>query len=105
MKTTDKDQLLINIQNIFRIKNELSGVYEQEIFRKLNLQTYRNKIKVFERFFHKFRKVFGKPEEIVICIGDWSQKQHMKHQQPTIGKEVRRLFTEVGEFPNFYLVK
>ena len=39
-----------------------------------------------------FQKIFGNPEDVVICIGDWEQKKHMKFKEPTLGKGIRTLF-------------
>jgi calcineurin-like phosphoesterase family protein len=30
---------------------------------------------------NNFKKIFGKPEDIVICIGDFEQKKHMKYKE------------------------
>ena len=39
-----------------------------------------------------FKKIFGNPEDVVICIGDWEQKKQMKFKEPTLGKGIRTLF-------------
>jgi hypothetical protein len=39
-----------------------------------------------------FKKAFGNPEEVVICIGDWKQRKQMKFKEPTLGKGIRTLF-------------
>jgi hypothetical protein len=39
-----------------------------------------------------FRKMYGNPEEVVICIGDWEQRKQMKYKEPTLGKGMRTLF-------------
>jgi hypothetical protein len=43
---------------------------------------------------NKFKKIFGKPEDVVICAGDFEQKQHMKYKEPIKGKGIRKLFRE-----------
>ena len=45
---------------------------------------------------------FGKPENSVICIGDWEQRKKMKYLEPTKGKGFRDLFRKYGY--NVYLV-
>ena len=32
-----------------------------------------------------FRKMYGNPAEVVICIGDWEQRKQMKYKEPTLG--------------------
>jgi transposase-like protein len=39
-----------------------------------------------------FKKIFGNPEDVVICIGDWEQKKQMKFKEPTLGIGMRTLF-------------
>jgi hypothetical protein len=43
-----------------------------------------------------FAKIFGKPEDVVICAGDWEQKQHMKYKEPIKGRGIRKLFRQNG---------
>jgi len=35
--------------------------------------------------------MYGNPEEVVICIGDWEQRKQMKYKEPTLGKGMRSL--------------
>ncbi len=30
---------------------------------------------------NNFKKIFGKPEEVIITIGDWEQKKQMKYKE------------------------
>lgn len=30
---------------------------------------------------NNFKKIFGNPEEVIICIGDWEQKKQMKFKE------------------------
>ena len=39
-----------------------------------------------------FKKTYGNPENVVICIGDWEQRKQMKYKEPTLGKGIRTLF-------------
>ena len=41
---------------------------------------------------NQFKKTFGNPDEVVICIGDWEQRKQMKYKEPTLGKGMRTLF-------------
>ena len=43
-----------------------------------------------------FEKLFGSPQEAVVCIGGWEQKQHRKFKEPVKGKGFRTLFRKAG---------
>lgn len=55
-----------------------------------------NKKKNEQKLINNFRKIFGKPEDIIICGGDFEQKQHMKYKEPTKGKGIRKIFRDNG---------
>jgi len=78
------------------INNKLYKFYEKYIFRKLKLNGYMNKKKNEQKLINNFRKIFGKPEDIIICGGDFEQKQHMKYKEPTKGKGIRKIFRDNG---------
>ena len=44
----------------------------------------------------QFENIFGKPDEVLVCFGDWEQKRHMKFKEPTKGKGMRTLFRRHG---------
>ncbi|KAL0226412.1 hypothetical protein P9112_013736 [Eukaryota sp. TZLM1-RC] len=44
----------------------------------------------------RFKSVIGDPSQVVIGIGDWEQRKHMKFKEPTIGKNLRILFKKAG---------
>ena len=39
-----------------------------------------------------FKKMYGNPNEVVVCIGYWEQKKQMKFKEPTLGIGMRSLF-------------
>ena len=45
-----------------------------------------------QKMISDFRKIYGNPDEVVICIGDWEQRQQMKYKEPTLGIGIRSLF-------------
>ena len=51
---------------------------------------------------NNFRKTFGNPDKVLVCVGDWDQKQHLKYKEPTKGKGLRKIFTKAGY--NLFLV-
>ena len=44
----------------------------------------------------RFELLFGAPEQVVIGIGDWEQKKHMKFKEPVKGKGFHSLFRRAG---------
>jgi hypothetical protein len=84
------------IQKKSEINNILYKFYENYIFRKLRLQSYRNTKKSEQKMINQFKKVFGNEKEVVVCFGDYEQKQHMKFKEATKGKGMRTLFRKAG---------
>jgi len=78
------------------INNKLYKFYEKYIFRKLKLNGYINIKKHEQKMINNFKKIFGKPEEVIICAGDFEQKQHMKFKEPIKGKGIRKIFRDNG---------
>ena len=79
------------------INNKLYKFYEKYIFRKLKLNGYVNRKKHEQKLINNFKKIFGKPENVIICGGDFEQKQGMKYgKEPTKGKGIRRIFRDNG---------
>jgi hypothetical protein len=84
------------IQKKSEINNVLYKFYETYIFRKLRLQSYRNTKKSEQKMINRFKKIFGNEKEVVVCFGDYEQKQHMKFKEATKGKGMRTLFRKAG---------
>jgi transposase len=45
---------------------------------------------------NNFKKIYGNPDEVIICAGDYEQKHHMKYKEPVKGKGIRKLFRDNG---------
>ena len=84
------------IQKKSEINNTLYKFYETYIFRKLRLQSYRNTKKSEQKMINQFKKIFGNENDVVVCFGDYEQKQHMKFKEATKGKGMRTLFRKAG---------
>ena len=84
------------IQKKSEINNKLYKFYEKYIFRKLKLNGYINIKKHEQKMINNFKKIFGKPEDVIICAGDFERKQHMKYKEPVKGKGIRRIFRNNG---------
>jgi hypothetical protein len=91
-KTLHIDKFKEYIQAKNRINHILFRFYAKQLFRKLKLGRYintkRNEIKMISNF----KKMYGNPNEVVICIGDWEQKKQMKFKEPTLGIGMRSVF-------------
>ena len=85
----DKFKTYINEKN--RINNILFGFYAKHLFRKLKFGRHINVKRNEQKMASNFRKMYGNPENVVICIGDWEQRQQMKYKEPTLGIGMRSL--------------
>ena len=87
-------------KDYIRKKSEINGLlftfYEKYIFRKLRLQSYRNTKRSEQKMVNNFKRIFGNEEEVIVCFGDYEQKQHMRYKEPTKGKGMRTLFRRAG---------
>jgi len=95
-KTLDVKDFKKYIKKKSEINNKLYKFYEKYIFRKLKLNGYINRKKHEQKMINNFKKIFGKSNEVIICAGDFEQKQHMKYKEPVKGKGIRKLFRENG---------
>ena len=96
----DKFKKYINEKN--RINNLLFGFYAKHLFRKLKFGRHINIKRNEQQMIRNFRKMYGNPDEVVICIGDWEQRQQMKYKEPTLGIGIRSLLRK-NKY-NVYLV-
>eukprot|EP00835_Amoeboradix_gromovi_P005779 NODE_583_length_6431_cov_0.491788.p2 type:complete len:247 gc:universal NODE_583_length_6431_cov_0.491788:3943-3203(-) len=74
----------------------LAPFYNKYLFRKLKLGSCSRRQMTEARMLKRFENLFGSPQEAVICIGDWEQKQHRKFKEPVKGKGFRTLFSKAG---------
>jgi hypothetical protein len=84
-----KFQQYIQKKNL--INHCLFDFYTKKLFRKLKLGRHINTKRNEQKMLSNFKRIFGNPEEVVICIGDWEQKKQMKFKEPTLGKGIRTL--------------
>ena len=99
-KLNRKSLNITKFKEYIQKKSEINGLlfafYETYIFRKLRLQSYRNTKKSEQKMINNFKRVFGNEKEVVVCFGDYEQKQHMKFKEATKGKGMRTLFRKAG---------
>jgi transposase len=79
-----------------RMNYFIASFYQNKLFRKLKFNSYINTKKSEQKMICNFRKIFGTPEDVVICIGDWEQRKQMKFKEPTLGVGMRTLFRKNG---------
>jgi hypothetical protein len=91
-KTLDITRFKEYLQAKNRINHTLFGFYRKELFRKLKFGRHINTKRNEQNMINQFKKTFGNPDEVVICIGDWEQRKQMKYKEPTLGKGMRTLF-------------
>jgi len=81
-------------------KNEMNyylcKFYQKELYRKLKLNGYWNRLKSEQKLINQFKKIFGNEKETIICFGDFEQRKHMKFKEPIKGKGMRTLFKKNG---------
>ena len=99
----DKNRKTLNIKKFKkyieeknRLNEKLFKFYENEIFRKLRLDSYINKMQNEQKMIREFIETFGEPKDTIICIGDFEQKHQMKYKEPTKGKGLRDLLRKNG---------
>ena len=85
----DKFKAYINEKN--RINHILFDFYSKQLFRKLKFGKHINIKRNEQKMMSDFRKMYGNPENVVICIGDWEQRKQMKYKEPTLGIGMRSL--------------
>ena len=78
------------------VNSKLFQFYEKQLFRKLKLNGYWNRLRSEQRMMNRFSKIFGKPTDAIICIGDFEQRKHRKFKEPIKGKGFRTLFRRNG---------
>jgi len=99
-KLNRKSLTITKFKEYIKKKSEINGMlfkfYEKYIFRKLRLQSYRNTKKSEQKMLNNFKRIFGNEKEVVVCFGDYEQKQQMKYKESTKGKGMRTLFRKAG---------
>jgi len=99
-KFNRKSLNITKFKEYIKNKSEINGMlftfYEKYIFRKLRLQSYRNTKRSEQRMLNNFKCIFGNKNDVIVCFGDFEQKQQMKYKEPTKGKGMRTLFRKAG---------
>ena len=95
-KTLDIKKFKKYVKKKNEINHKLFKFYQKRLFRKLKLNGYWNRQKSEQRMINRFKSIFGKPKDTIVCIGDWEQRKHRKFKEPIKGKGFRTLFRRNG---------
>ena len=99
-KFNRKTLIVKELKKYLKKKNEINSklftFYENKLFRKLKLNGYWNRLKSEQRMINRFKSIFGKPEDTIVCFGDFEQRKHRKYKEPIKGKGFRTLFRRNG---------
>jgi hypothetical protein len=95
-KTLDFEAFKVYIQHKNEMNIALTSFYQTNLYRKLKLSSFINRMKTEQRMLTRFEKVFGNPDEVVIGFGDYEQYKQRKYKEPTKGKGFRTLFRKYG---------
>lgn len=95
-KTTDFAKFKAYVQKKNELNARLAPFYNEYLFRKLKLGSYMRRQITEARLLARFKKLFGRPEDTIIAIGDFEQRKHRKYKEPIKGKGFRTLFRKAG---------
>ena len=95
-KSLDLDKYKDYVKNKNKINKIIMDFYSKSLFRKLKLNGYINRKRNEQKIIKNFSNKFGDKEDVIVCVGDFEQKKHMKFKEPTKGKGMRTLFRKNG---------
>jgi len=95
-KSNDYFSVQLYIMLKSKINRILEKYYQNIIYRKLKWNSFINKQKSESKMLNMFKNKFGSPDNVLVAIGDYSQKQQLKYSEPTKGISMRKLFRKFG---------
>ena len=93
-KTVDYQSFKEYIRIEMEFNQRTQSFYHMDIWRKMKWRTWINLRRSEDQFLNRISQVYGSPEEILICYGDWSQSKQMKYLLPSQGVGLRRLISK-----------
>jgi hypothetical protein len=92
-KTVDYNKFIEYCKKKNEVNRLLFKHYAEKIFRKLKLNIYINTQKSESKMVRNFKEKFGKPEELIVVIGDYDKgDNNMKGKEPIINRRIRKIF-------------
>jgi transposase len=100
-QVTSKKHLSFTLFRIYcyehnHLVSQVKQFYNQHKHRKRRFQRYRKRQRSEARMLNSFKEKFGDPEVTIVCIGDWSERNHRRFLEPVKGKGFRKLFKKAG---------
>lgn len=89
--TTSFEKFTAYLQAYYERSPQLEAFYQKRVWRKLRWQAFMLRRSSEDRFLNRMEETFGKPEEVLICYGDWSNPKQMKYIAPTMNKGLRKV--------------
>ena len=89
----------MKIEYLRSIRDTVSGegFWEQRRWRKNRWWSWCNKRRSEARFLKKFKRMYGGPSQVCVCIGNWSTGGHYTNgTEPTKSIGFRKMFREAG---------
>ena len=90
-KTNDYQKFKEYIKEKYKCNKIIKKYYEEEINRKLNWRTKTYRQRSEDKFLNNIEKTYGNKDDMLICIGDWSNKNTIKGLGSTMGIGLKRL--------------
>jgi hypothetical protein len=72
------------------VTDRVSQFYRDELCRKMRWRVCINRRRSEDMFLNRIKEKYGDPENLLFCLGDWSQTR-MRHMPSTLGIGMRRL--------------
>jgi hypothetical protein len=82
------------INEKYKCNKVIKKYYEEEINRKLNWRTKTYRQSSEDKFLNNIENTYGKKDDILVCIGDWSNKNTIKGLGSTMGIGLKRLVSK-----------
>ena len=95
-KTTITNDFKLYVREKTKINNLVYSHYQIEDHRKLKWNTYNNIKRSEDKMLNSFECIFGGSDKCVIILGDYSEKNNKKGNEPSITKKLRKLFKKRG---------
>lgn len=89
-QTVDYHKFKTYIVEKTKLNDTVREFYERELFRKMKWRKWIAKRKSEDHFLNRIEQTYGKPKDVLLCYGNWSQPHQMKHLMPTMGVGLRK---------------
>jgi len=93
-KTNNYEKFKEYIKEKYKCNKIIQKYYEEDINRKLNWRTKTYRQSSEDKFLNNIEKTYGKKNDILVCIGDWSNKNTIKGLGSTMGIGLKKLVSK-----------